>query len=105
MKEKVTYQEAQELILNAVTPVGEEKVPLETSFRRVLAGDLIAAENVPAFDRSPYDGYAFRADDTKEASPEHPVTFLCWRIIRHLNPIQHRNPDFLPQHPRLETTA
>ena len=74
MREKVTYQEAQDLILNAVTPVGEEKVPLENSFRRVLAGDLIAAENVPAFNRSPYDGYAFRAEDTKEASPEHPVT-------------------------------
>ena len=74
MKEKVKYQEAQSLILNVTTQTGKEKVPLETSFRRVLAEDLIAAENVPAFDRSPYDGYAFRAEDTKGASEEHPVT-------------------------------
>ena len=62
MKEKVTYREAQDLVLHAVTPVGEERILLEISFRRVLAGDLVAVENVPAFDRSPYDGYAFRAD-------------------------------------------
>ena len=74
MKEKVTYQEAQSLILNVITQTGKEKVPLETSFRRVLAEDLIAAEDVPAFDRSPYDGYAFRAEDTKEASEGNPVT-------------------------------
>ena len=74
MNNRVTYQEAQQFVLKAVRPVGTEKVLLENSFRRVLAQDLTAAENVPAFDRSSYDGYAFRTADTADASAEHPVT-------------------------------
>ena len=33
-----------------------------------------AAEDVPPFDRSAYDGYAFRAEDVRGADREHPVT-------------------------------
>lgn len=74
MTDKVTWQDAQKLVTGAVTPVETERILLESCFRRVLAEDLIAAENVPAFDRSPYDGYAFCAADTAEASPGLPVT-------------------------------
>ena len=31
--------------------------------------------DVPHFDRSPYDGFAIRAEDTKEASQEQPIEF------------------------------
>lgn len=68
------YHTARELLLREVAAVDTEPVPLSLCGGRVLARDLTAAEDVPPFDRSPYDGYAFRAADTVEASKEHPVT-------------------------------
>jgi putative molybdopterin biosynthesis protein len=52
--------------------LGEETVPLEQALGRVLAEDVVAQVNVPAFDRSNYDGYAVRAADTYGAQEEHP---------------------------------
>ena len=72
--EPLYYEEARDLLLSLAVPVETETVPLTGSYGRVLAEDLIAAENIPAFDRSPYDGYAFRAADVADASKEHPVT-------------------------------
>lgn len=68
------YEKARELLLHAASAVGTEGVPLSQCGGRILAGKLVAQENVPAFDRSPYDGYAFRAADTVEASEAQPVT-------------------------------
>lgn len=45
-----------------------EFVSIEQSHQRVLAKDLIADHDVPLFDRSPYDGYAVRAEDTKNTA-------------------------------------
>lgn len=68
------YEQAKELLLAVVHPVETECVPLSECGVRILAQDLIAQESVPAFDRSPYDGYALLAEDTALASKEHPVT-------------------------------
>lgn len=68
------YEKARELLLHAASAVGTEGVPLSQCGGRILARKLVAQENVPAFDRSPYDGYAFRAADTAEASEAQPVT-------------------------------
>ncbi len=38
-----------------------------------LAHDLKADHDVPPFDKSPYDGFAIRAEDTTDASREEPV--------------------------------
>ena len=70
----MTYTEARALLLSRVHSVEPELVPLEESFGRILAQGLIAQENVPAFDRSPYDGYAFRAEDIAGATQDAPVT-------------------------------
>ncbi|AHL71218.1 MULTISPECIES: molybdopterin molybdotransferase MoeA [Bacillus] len=58
-----------------------EWVPLKNSLGRWIAEDILADHDVPAFDRSPYDGFALRAEDTKEASSEHPVEF---EVIDHI---------------------
>ncbi|HLR07733.1 MAG TPA: gephyrin-like molybdotransferase Glp [Bacillota bacterium] len=50
-----------------------QHVPIEESLGRFLGEDLIADHHVPPFDRSPYDGFAVRALDTKGASRAHPV--------------------------------
>ena len=74
MLNRPKYEEARDLLLSLVRPGETENVPLEESAGRVLAQKLYAAENVPAFDRSPYDGYALRAADVKDASRKVPVT-------------------------------
>ncbi|KMQ06268.1 MULTISPECIES: molybdopterin molybdotransferase MoeA [Bacillus] len=52
-----------------------EKVSLIESYGRTLGEDVIADHDVPHFDRSPYDGFAIRAEDTKEASSSNPICF------------------------------
>src|ERR1700744_6572203 len=39
----------------------------------VLAEDVVAQLAMPVFDNSAMDGYAVRAEDTADATPEHPV--------------------------------
>ncbi|WP_139488558.1 molybdopterin molybdotransferase MoeA [Brevibacillus dissolubilis] len=77
MKERGTpiqVEEALERILHTISPLGTEKIDLGACDGRRLGEDVCAAYDLPPFDRSPYDGYAVRAEDTYEASQEHPVT-------------------------------
>ncbi|QKY68883.1 gephyrin-like molybdotransferase Glp [Lentibacillus sp. CBA3610] len=48
---------------------------------RRLAEDIIANHAVPPFPKSPYDGFAFRAEDTQGANRNNPVTF---EIVEHI---------------------
>ena len=75
---RVEWEQAIQIIREKVTVMGTENVPLSEARGRILARQIVAEENVPPFDRSPYDGFAFRAKDLEEASKEHPVTL---RII------------------------
>ncbi|MCU5377316.1 molybdopterin molybdotransferase MoeA [Bacillus cereus] len=52
-----------------------EKVSLIESYGRTLGEDVTADYDVPHFDRSPYDGFAIRAEDTKEASSSNHILF------------------------------
>ncbi|MDD3193821.1 MAG: molybdopterin molybdotransferase MoeA [Oscillospiraceae bacterium] len=74
MEQNITFERARELLLEVVWPVDWEEVSLSLCGGRVLAQDLAAREDVPLFDRSPYDGFALRGEDTQLASPEDPVT-------------------------------
>lgn len=69
----VLIPEGRKIIIDRVNPVGTERIPLDKAFGRILAEEIKAAEDVPAFDRSPYDGYAFRSADVKNATKENPV--------------------------------
>ena len=50
-----------------------ERVGLESALHRVLASQITAPEDLPAFDRATKDGYAVTAADTFGASEETPV--------------------------------
>ncbi|MGM0923549.1 MAG: gephyrin-like molybdotransferase Glp [Bacillota bacterium] len=52
-----------------------ELVALENSYGRFLAEDLIADHDVPSFDRSPYDGFAVRSEDTAKITRTNPGVF------------------------------
>ena len=60
----------------ALTPLPGEMVALAASLNRVLAHDVMAAIDVPPFDRSNVDGFALRAADSAGASDTAPVR-LC----------------------------
>lgn len=75
MGKNISLEEAQALLLNNCPQIGGEHVSLIDALGRVLSRDVKAEENIPPFDRSPYDGYAFRAEDTEKASKENPVIF------------------------------
>ncbi|MGF9765339.1 molybdopterin molybdotransferase MoeA [Bacillus albus] len=52
-----------------------EEVSITESYGRILGEDVISDHDVPHFDRSPYDGFAIRAEDTKEANQENAIEF------------------------------
>lgn len=69
----LSIEEAVQKILEECVPVKTELVALFRANGRILAEDVIAKENIPPFERSPYDGYAFRSIDVKDATKENPV--------------------------------
>lgn len=65
----IPLADAQALLAAAAAPLaGRESVPLDDAGGRVLAEDVVAAMNVPPFERAMMDGYAVRAADTSGAS-------------------------------------
>lgn len=76
----ILLESAKDILFNEIERLGlcskdTETVPLWEVGGRVLAEDIIAIENVPAFDRSPIDGYALRASDTLDATVDNPASF------------------------------
>ena len=74
METNMDYEAARGMLVKLAVPVDAQKTDLEHSQNRILAEELRACQDVPAFDRSPYDGYAFRAKDSLGAAKDHPVT-------------------------------
>jgi molybdopterin molybdotransferase len=61
------FAEAQARLLALATPLGAERAALSDAVGRVLAEDVEAAGDVPAFDASIMDGYAVRSADLAES--------------------------------------
>jgi molybdopterin molybdotransferase len=59
-----SIDEALELVLRELEPLGPERVPLAEAAGRVAAAPALSAVDLPPFDRSAMDGYAVRAADT-----------------------------------------
>jgi len=73
MKTGISLEEAIELIVQNITPLGTEPVSLFQLLGRTPAFPIAAPINNPPFDRSPLDGYALRSVDTKGATQQAPV--------------------------------
>jgi molybdopterin molybdotransferase len=65
----ISFEEAQRLVLERVSPLPAETVPLAEAFGRVAAEDVSAAVDLPPFDSSAMDGFAVRAADTPGTLP------------------------------------
>src|SRR2546430_12182470 len=69
MADLLTIEEAQQLILERVRPLGMEKLALEESEGRVLAKAAKAVVDLPPFPSSAMDGFAVRSADTPGQLP------------------------------------
>jgi molybdopterin molybdotransferase len=69
----LSVPEASARILEFISPLTAERVPLLDALGRVLAETVRAPMTLPAWDNSAMDGYAVRAADIDAATQERPV--------------------------------
>ena len=75
MRKPIPVVEAVRLVMENAQTIGTEIIPLEDTYGRILAEPIIAKHDVPPFNRSPFDGFAVRAEDTADASGDNRVPF------------------------------
>lgn len=63
MSDAISVEEAQRLVLEHVTAIEAERVPIERAYGRVLAESAASAADLPPFASSAMDGFAVRAAD------------------------------------------
>jgi molybdopterin molybdotransferase len=68
----ISIEEALERILSYVEELPAEEKPLLESLGQVLAEDIAAEFDIPPLDNTAMDGYAVRAGDTADATPDEP---------------------------------
>ena len=68
----LSVAEARARILSHFQPVTTETVSLTGCSNRVLAEDIVAANDLPPFDNSSMDGFAVRAEDVVDATSASP---------------------------------
>jgi molybdopterin molybdotransferase len=69
----ISADEALNVVLDSVAPLGVERVSIVEAAGRVLAEEIHSPRDIPGFDNSAMDGYAVRAADIEAASESHPV--------------------------------
>jgi molybdopterin molybdotransferase len=77
----LSVEEATQEVLKAFSPLEVESIPILEALGRVLAEDIHADMDIPPLPNTAMDGYAVRAEDTRGASPSHPVRL---RILQNL---------------------
>jgi molybdopterin molybdotransferase len=76
--ETLLYDDAMRLVMGTAVPVTRtERVALVDAGGRVVSADVVAAIDVPPFDRAAMDGYAVVAEDTFGAGTHAPKTLRC----------------------------
>jgi molybdenum cofactor synthesis domain-containing protein len=74
----IPFDEAVRLVMGAAVPIERaETVAIADADGRVLARDVVAPDDVPAFDRAAMDGYAVVAADTSGAAADTPRSLSC----------------------------
>ena len=82
MRDTIPMDEALRIVTETAHPLTRTHyVPLEKSSGLVLATDIIAAQDVPPFDRAAMDGYAVLANDTFSASRQTPKSLRCIETV------------------------
>jgi molybdopterin molybdotransferase len=74
-RKPIPVSEAVSLVMSTIPLLEYEIIHIEESYGRFLAEDLLAGHDVPPFDRSPYDGFAIRAEDSMGGSLTNAIEF------------------------------
>lgn len=69
----ISADEALQIVLDNVAPLGVERVPILDGLGRVLAEEIRSPRDIPGFDNSAMDGYALRFSEVARASADNPV--------------------------------
>lgn len=69
----VELEAARQILLDIMRVLPVEQIPLEESWQRVVAEEVIADSDFPPFDRSPLDGYALIAEEVAHATAQTPA--------------------------------
>ena len=69
----ISADQALQIVLDNVAPLGVERIPILDALGRVLAENISSSRDIPGFDNSAMDGYAVRAADVAKASEASPV--------------------------------
>lgn len=72
-RKPIPIEEALIKLMQFPKQIEEEYIELTESAGRILSRDVYAPHPVPWFIRSPYDGYAVRANSTEEAGENNPI--------------------------------
>ncbi|MDK0923362.1 molybdopterin molybdotransferase MoeA [Clostridium perfringens] len=73
MKKFIALEEALEILNKNTKALKSEVVSIKDSLKRVLYGDVKSKINNPPFNKSVFDGYAFKSEDSKGTSKENPI--------------------------------
>ena len=68
----ISVAEAIQIVKEQTSPLPSEAVPLSNALGRYLAQDIIADSDLPPFNRAQMDGYAVRAAEIQDATPDAP---------------------------------
>ena len=80
-RKPIPVEEAIEKVMRYRVEGSSETIPIQACDHRRLAEPLMARHPVPAFDKSPYDGFALRSEDTMNVTQDNPVEF---EVIEHI---------------------
>lgn len=64
MRKLISYETATEILAEQTVKRKKTETDIEQSLWQILAEDITAAFPMPPFDKSPFDGFAFRAEET-----------------------------------------
>jgi len=78
----VSAEEALAIVMNSVSPLSFEDIPIMGAFKRILYEDIVSDRMIPPIADSAMDGYAIIADDTNGASLNYPVKLQVVGEIR-----------------------
>lgn len=81
MKQAVRVDEAQQIALDCIHPLGLEKVDLLQALHRVSAEEVVAQRHIPLDDNSAMDGYAVQHSDIDGATAERPARLEVLEIL------------------------
>ncbi|HLR41576.1 MAG TPA: gephyrin-like molybdotransferase Glp [Virgibacillus sp.] len=81
IRNPIPVSEAIEKVMAYSLQGQKETISFHACDNRRLAEPIIATNHIPSFDKSPYDGFAFRSADTTKASSDNPVKF---EVVEHI---------------------